>query len=63
MTIHSRENKQFEVGKQTGKAVDLGIHPPLVPVYSFGSLGSIIDINKIERYSVVASLGLQAISL
>jgi len=51
------------VGRQVGKAVDLGIRPPLVPVYGFGSLGSITDIKKIERYSVVASLGLQAISL
>lgn len=63
MTMFSRDNKQFEVGKLSGKSVDLGIKPPLVPVYSFGSLGSIIDINKIERYSVVASLGLQTISL
>lgn len=63
LSIHSRENKQFEVGKLAGKAFDLGIRPPMTPVYAFGSLGSISDINKIERFSVVASLGLQAISL
>jgi hypothetical protein len=46
-----------------GKSIDLAIKPPLVPVFGFGTLGSILDVNKVERFSVVASLGLQALSL
>jgi hypothetical protein len=59
----SRDNKRFDVGKDIGKATDLTIKHPLVPVFAFGTLGSIVDINKVERFSSVTSLGLQALSL
>lgn len=63
MTFVSRDNKAFEIGKQGTKSLDLGITPSYVPVYAFGTLGAVVDINKVERHSVVTSLGLQALAL
>lgn len=49
------------MGRNIGKQYDLGIKAPNIPVYAFGSLGSILDINKNEKFSVVSSLGLQVL--
>lgn len=63
ITFSSRDSKVFQVGRQVGKSVDLAISPTQVPVYAFGTLGAISDINKVERHSIVSSLGLQTLAL